>query len=198
MAVLTSARLGGYNVAATWNPAQVPTGGDDPYIQATHTVTLDEHGFGGALSLDGTLRLVGPGWLTLVGGLTVGGGSGEFNGGTDGTLELRPSGNFILNASGAFSVPYLRANGGKVYLQDVTTIGKLAIFRRTDLRKLFAGTLVLTGRGVMIGGTATGIDASGGNPLHAYGTVDGGDNSNVVFHLRRRARAIRRTDRRIA
>jgi len=198
MAALTSARSGGYNNAATWNPAQIPTGGDDPYIQATHTVTLDEHGFGGALSLDGTLRLVGPGWLTLVGGLTVGGGSGEFDGGTDGTLELRPSGNFVLNACGAFSVPYLRANGGNVYLQDVTTIGKLAVFRRTDLRKLFAGSLVLNGRGVMIHGAATSIDASAGNPLRAYGTTDGGGNSNVVFHLLRRSRAVRLFDRRAA
>ena len=197
MAALTSDRSGNYNNATTWNPIQVPGPNDNPTIQAAHTITLAEHGFGGNLSIDGTLQLLGPGWLTLVGRMTVAGG-GEFNGGTDGTLELRPTGNFILNAPGAFSVPYLRASGGKVFLQETTTIGKLAVFRNVDLRKLLLGTLVLNGRGVMIGGMATDIDASGGNPLRAYGTIDAGGNSNVVFGLRRRARAVRLFDRRAA
>ena len=195
MAALTSTGSGGYNTAANWNPAQVPGPNDNPYIQGAHTMTLDEHGFGGRLSIDGTLQLVGPGWLTLVDGLTVAGG-GEFDGGTDGTLELRPTGNFILNPAGTFAVPYLRANGGRVFLQDATAIGSLAVFRNVDLRKLMGGSLVLNGRGVMIGGMATGIDASGGNPLRAYGTKDGGGNSNVVFQLRRRSRAVRLFDRR--
>lgn len=176
MATRTSVANGLYSADGTWDGV-APTSSEDVIIK--HTVSV-VGAAGAALSLlveSGTLTLASQ-TLTVTNNCYIG-SAGAVTKIAAGTLAI--GGDLHVEAGdGGFS-PHV-----------LTVTGQLHIVGRDCT----IPTIAVSGLALIVGGTVGGVDASSGNQLIAYGSVNCCGNTNVVFQQARGRRVSLNTHRR--
>jgi len=181
MATFTSIADGMYSVGTTWDQeGATPGAGDAVIIDGGYTVNLVA-GAGAAASLlikNGALRIFDQ--TSTVGGDCRIGTNGAITAGS--TADTLVVGGDCIVESGA----------GPCAMDILTVTGRMEITGR-EIGPL---TLTVSGQAVILGGTIIQLDASGGNQVVAYGSMNLGGNTNIIFQAARWRRVPLNTYRR--
>ena len=180
MATYISNQVDGWSTEAMWTPNGRPVSGDS--VTLIHTVlinTADEAAGRIIVSDGGAINFVSYDYALAVDDDVIITGSGTLTGV-----------NGALTVGGRFAA--YQGSGLLTIATSWTIVGNFsAVGRRLSL-----GPLTVSGQAVVVGGSVTDIDASGGNRLAAYGSADGGGNTNVHFCTARGKRAMLLLNRR--
>jgi hypothetical protein len=116
--------------------------------------------------------------------------------GTGAKLILRPGSSALAVTPNAQTFGPMRIEAGSVTIKASDTLAVGGKFEAvgakiaSDTPATPAALTLTAGKSAMVGGNLTDINAAGGGRLLAYGTKCGGGNTNCVFELAQRKRAV--------